>query len=183
MITRDKKDAIIADLKDKIENARAVFLTNLIGVPSNDANEIRKQVRESKGAVVITRNTLLERAAKGTTAEALFTGLKGPNAAAFAFEDAPGVAKALYEAGKEMEVVTLTKGLLNGKELDSSELQALAKLPTKDVMLATVLATMNAPIGSFVRVLDAIRTQKEESGEAPAAQADAAETATETTEE
>lgn len=182
MITREKKDAIIADLKEKIENSRAVFLTNLIGVPSNDANELRKKVRDSKGAVVITRNTLLERASKGTSAEGLFTGLKGPNAAAFAFEDAPGVAKALYEAGKEMEVVTLEKGILGDKELDSGELQALAKLPSKEVMLATVLATMNAPIGSFVRVLDAIRTQKADGAEAPAAEA-AAEEAPATTEE
>lgn len=177
MITRDKKDAIIADLKEKIENSRAVFLTNLIGVGSNDANEIRKKIRDSKGSVVITRNTLLERASKGTDAEGLFTGLKGPNAAAFAFEDAPGVAKALYEAGKEIEVITLTKGLLGGKELDKGELEALAKLPSKDVMLATVLATMNAPIGSFVRLLDAIKRQKEEGGEAPAPEAAVAEAA------
>lgn len=169
MITREKKNAIVADLKDKITNARAVFLTNLIGVDSNGANEIRKKVRDNQGSVVITRNTLLELASKGTPAEGLFTGLKGPNAAAFAFEDAPGVAKVLYDAGKEQEVITLEKGILGDKELDKGELEALAKLPSKDVMLATVLATMNAPIGSFVRVLDAIKNQKDEGGAPEAA--------------
>lgn len=172
MITREKKDAIIGDLNEKISNAKAVFLTNLIGTESNSANEIRKEIRDAKGALVITRNSLIERAAKGTPAENMLNGLKGPNAVAFAFEDAPAVAKALYEAGKELEVVTLTKGILGGKELEKAELEALAKLPSKDVMLATVLATMNAPISSFVRVMDEIRRQKEEGGEAsPAAEA------------
>ena len=52
-----------------MSGAKAVFLTNLIGVESNEANEIRKQVRDSQGTIVITRNTLFERAAKGTPAE------------------------------------------------------------------------------------------------------------------
>ncbi|MCY4643762.1 MAG: 50S ribosomal protein L10 [Bacteriovoracales bacterium] len=163
MLSLDEKKAIVGGVKEKIDKARAVFLTNLIGVPSNRANEIRKAVREAKGAVIITRNTLFERAAQGTSAEEMLKGLKGPNAIALAFEDAPAVAKAIYEAGKDNEVITLKKGILNGQSLEESDLVALAKLPSRQVMLATVLATMQAPISSFVRTLDAIRVEKEKS--------------------
>lgn len=173
MLTRETKEALVKDLTEKVNGAKAVFLTNLIGVESNEANEIRKQVRDSQGTIVITRNTLFERAAKGTPAEEMLTGLKGTNALAIAFEDAPSVAKALYEAGKENELVTLEKGILNGKTLEKSELEALAKLPSRDTMLATVLATMNAPVSSFVRVLGEIQRQKESGAEPVAVAADA----------
>ena len=160
MLNREQKEILVGDLREKIDKARAVFLTNLIGVPSNRANEVRKAVRDAKGTVIITRNTLFERAGKGTAAEEILTGLKGTNALAIAFEDAPGVAKALYEAGKEDESITLEHGLLGGKLLEKSELLHLAKLPSRGVMLGTFLATLQAPVGSFVRVLDAIREQK-----------------------
>ena len=103
--------------------------------------------------------------------------LKGPHAVAFAYEDAAAVAKCLKKAGDEHEnVVELKAGLLDGKLLSKEELVQLANLPGKDQMLATLLATFNAPIGAFARVLEAIREQKE-SGAEPAAEA------TETTEE
>ena len=177
---RATKEALVADLRQKIDGAKALFLTNLIGVSSNRANEVRKSIRGAKGVLVITRNTLFERAAEGTEAKEMLGGLKGPNALALAFEDVPAVAKVLYEAGKVDEVITLEKGLLNGQLLIKDQLVNLAKLPSREVILATLLATMQAPIGSFVRVLDAIREQKEQGQGATASTAEAStQTATE----
>ena len=56
MITRQSKDAVIKDLKEKIENSRALFLTNVIGMEANDAVALRKKVRDAKGGIVVTRN-------------------------------------------------------------------------------------------------------------------------------
>lgn len=162
MLTRAEKDVIVNGIRDNIEKSRAMFVTNLIGVPSNEANAVRKKVRESQGTVVITRNTLFSRAAEGTKAESILKGLKGPNAVAFAFEDAPGVAKALYDAGKELELIQLKSGLLGEQVLSVEEVIVLAKLPSRDQMLGTLLATFNAPISAFARVLNAIRENKEE---------------------
>ena len=100
MITRAEKDALIDGLKKDIEASKAIFLTNVIGLSSNDANALRKNVRDAEGKVVVTRNTLYSKAAQGTEAEELLSGLKGTQAVAFAFGDAPGVAKALKEMGK-----------------------------------------------------------------------------------
>ena len=100
------------------------------------------------------------------------TGLKGINAVAFAFEDAPAVAKAIFDANKENDVVTLGAGYLDQKPLTDQEVTALAKLPSREQMLATLLATFNAPVSAFVRTMDSIKRQKEEGG-APAEAAEA----------
>lgn len=162
MLTRSEKDAAIASLRAELQKASAVFLTNLIGVTANDSARVRKAVRTAKGKIVITRNKLIEKAAEGTSAAALLKDLKGPNAVALAYEDgAPGVAKALNDVGSELELITLKAGVLDGKLLSQKDVQALAKLPSRDQMLATLLATFNAPASAFVRVIDAIRTKKE----------------------
>jgi large subunit ribosomal protein L10 len=164
MMTRAEKDVVIKDLKEKIESARALFVTNLIGISANDAVEIRKSVRDAKGAVVVTKNTLFGKAAEGTYAEEILSGLKGTNAVAFAFEDAPGVAKALFEASKELEPITLTAGYLGTDKLTAADVQALAKLPSRDEMLGTLLATFNAPVSAFARLMNSMKDEVEKQG-------------------
>lgn len=140
MLSRSDKETIVEGLKSNIEKAKAVFLTNLIGVEANEAVQIRKDVRQANGSIVVTRNTLFARAAAGTDCEKLLSELKGPHAVAFAFEDAVGVAKSLKEASKEHEIVKLKGGVLEGKELTLPEIMALADLPSLDQMLGTLLA-------------------------------------------
>lgn len=164
MMTRAEKDVVIKDLREKIESANGLFLTNMIGITSNDAVSIRKNIRESKGTVVVTRNTLFGKASEGTYAEELLKDLKGTNAVAFAFEDAPGVAKAIYEASKELEHVTIKDGFLMQKPLPAAEVEALAKLPSRDEMLGTLLATFNAPVSAFARLMNAMKDELETQG-------------------
>ncbi|TNE95859.1 MAG: 50S ribosomal protein L10 [Deltaproteobacteria bacterium] len=186
MLNRADKEALVDGLKKDIEGARAVFLTNLIGIPSNDSVGIRKQIREAAGKVVVTRNTLFTRAAVGTYAEKLLAELKGPHALAFAFEDAPAVAKALKKAAEDFDVVEFKGGFLNGEELSIADIKALADLPSRDEMLGTLLATMNAPVSAFARLMNQLK-EKVEAGESitPGAGAPAAaeEAVAETTEE
>lgn len=172
MLTRAEKDVIISGLKQKITDANAIFLTNVIGLPSNDATALRKSIRDAEGTLVVTRNTLFSQAAAGTDAEGLLSGLKGTQAVAFAFGDSPAVAKALKECGKAFDLVELRGGLLNGKSLSAAEVNQIADLPTRDEMLGTLLATFNAPISAFARVLNAIKESKEAGGEAVAAATD-----------
>jgi large subunit ribosomal protein L10 len=101
MLNREDKEKIISNIKQDIEKSQAVFLTNLIGIPSNNACAIRKGVRDAGGKVVITKNSLFGRAGAGTKCEKLFSDLKGANAVAFAFNDAAAVAKVLKDAGSE----------------------------------------------------------------------------------
>lgn len=176
MLNRADKEALVDGLKKDIEGARALFLTNLIGIPSNDSVQVRKEIREAQGKVVVTRNTLFTRAAAGTYAEKLLAELKGPHALAFAFEDAPAVAKALKTAGKEFDVIELKGGFLNGEELSVNQINELADLPSRDEMLGTLLATMNAPVSAFARLMNQLK-DKAEAGESVTAEATATEEA------
>lgn len=162
MITRAEKQSVIDGLKVDLEKAEALFLTNLIGVKSNDAVAVRKAVRDVGGKIIITRNTLFQKAAEGLFCEKMLTDLKGTNALAIAFEDPAAVAKALKDAGKENELIDLKAGYLGEQELSAGEVKELANLPSRDQMLGTVLATFMAPISAFARVLYAIGEQKED---------------------
>jgi large subunit ribosomal protein L10 len=164
MLNRADKDAIIKDLREDINNAGAFFVTNLIGIKSVDAVAIRKQVRDAGGKLVVTRNTLFAKAAVGTKAEKLLGSLKGPHAVAFAFGEAPAVAKCLKEAGKTHELVDLKSGFFGDEELSVAKIKMLADLPSREEMLGTLLATFNAPISALARVLNAIREEKEKGG-------------------
>ncbi len=164
MLNRAGKDTIIAGLKKDIEEARAIFLTNLIGVGSNDAVEVRKKIREAQGKIVVTRNTLFRKAAEGTYAENLFSDLKGPHALAIAFEDAPAVAKVLKKTGKDFDVVGLKGGFLNKEELSLAQVKELADLPSREEMLGTLLATFMAPISAFARLTNTIKDECESQG-------------------
>jgi large subunit ribosomal protein L10 len=164
MLTRTQKEAIIADLKKDIGAAKAIFLTNLIGVSSNSAVAIRKNVRDANGKVVVTRNTLFAKATQGTDAEKLFADLKGPHAVAFAFDDAAAVAKCIKNAGAEFELVQFKGGFFDGKILAPAELKVLADLPSRNEMLGTLLATFNAPVSAFARVINAIKDKVESEG-------------------
>jgi large subunit ribosomal protein L10 len=162
MMTRAEKDAVVSSIREQIEKSQAVFLTNLVGIPSVDSVRIRKNVREAKGHMVITRNTLFARAAKGTYAEGLLADLKGNSCVAFAYEDAAAVAKIVNDASGEFEnIVTIRGGQLGTQKLSKADVVALAKLPSRPQMLGTLLATFNAPISAFARVLFAIQEQKE----------------------
>lgn len=171
MMTRAEKDVVVSSIREKIEKSQAVFLTNLVGIPSVDAVRIRKNVREANGHMVVTRNTLFARAAQGTAAEGLLKDLKGTSCVAFAYEDAAAVAKIVNDASGEFEnIVTIKGGILGSQALSKAEVIALAKLPSRDQMLGTLLATFNAPVSAFARVLFAIQEQKEKGGAAaPAA--------------
>lgn len=176
MMTRAEKDVVVSSIKEKIEKAQAVFLTNLVGIPSVDSVRIRKSVREANGHMVVTRNTLFARAAAGTYAEGLLKDLKGTSCVAFAYEDAAAVAKIVNDASGEFtDIVTIRGGMLGSQALTKAEVIALAKLPSRDQMLGTLLATFNAPVSAFARVLFAIQEQK--GGGAEAAPAAATENA------
>jgi large subunit ribosomal protein L10 len=161
MLTREDKGKIISNIRDNLNKSNAVFVTNLIGMPSNDSVKLRKEIRDVDGTVLVARNTLLKKAAEGTKYEKLVSNLQGPTALACSFNDAASVAKILFDSSKTFDVIKFRSGLLGDRDLTSSEIESLAKLPSSKQMLATLLATFNAPISAFVRCLDAIGKTKE----------------------
>jgi len=172
-LNRENKQQLINELHEKLKNAKAVFLADFRGMSVSQATSLRNDLRKADVEYRVVKNTLLEMASKGTDKESLSPHYAGPTAIAFSYDDPVAAAKVLAKAAKEQQATfKLKAAVLTGKPITVSEIQALADLPSREVLIAKLLGTMNAPIanfvgtlaavpGSFVRVLEAIRAQKQ----------------------
>ncbi|MGA7829137.1 MAG: 50S ribosomal protein L10 [Geobacteraceae bacterium] len=172
-MNRENKQQIITEFHEKLKNAKAVFLADFRGMNVTQATKLRDDLRNASVEYKVVKNTLLELASKGTDKETLISHYAGPTAIALSYDDPVEAAKVLTRCAKEQQATfKLKAAVLSGKPISVSEIQALAELPSREVLIAKMLGTMNAPItnfvgtlaavpGSFVRALDAIRAKKE----------------------
>ncbi len=155
-LTRSQKEALVKELNEKFDKAVSVTLVHFPGLNVSEVNELRAKLREAQGEMKVCKNTLLRLAVKGTDGEALLDHFTGPNACVFAYEDPVQVAKVLVEFAKEHEALKLRKGVLNGKLMEPESLEALSKLPSREILLGQLLSVLVAPATNFVQVLSGI---------------------------
>jgi large subunit ribosomal protein L10 len=160
-------------MHEKLQRAQAVFLADFRGMNVEQATKLRNDLRQANVEYKVVKNTLLDLASKDTDKEALSIHFTGPTAVAISYDDPVAAAKVLSKYAKEQQnVFKLKAGILSGKTITISDIQALADLPSREVLIAKLLGSMNAPAsnfvgvlaavpGSFVRALNAIRIQKE----------------------
>ena len=172
-MNKESKQQIVTELHEKLQQAKAVFLADFRGMSVEQATNLRNELRKAEVEYKVVKNTLLELASKDTDADALNSHYAGPTAIALTYTDPVAAAKVLSKFAKEQQnTFKLKAGVLSGKTITVPDIQALADLPSREVLLAKLLGSLNAPAsnfvgllaaipGSFVRVLDAIRTQKE----------------------
>jgi len=164
MLNRSQKEEIVKEVNALLTSSKAVFITNVVGMPSVESVKLRADIRSLKGQVVVTKNTLFKLAAEKTAAEDLLKNLSGPHALVFANEsgDPAAIAKALNTAIDAHPCISFKGGILDGKIISGQEVKQLAGLPSRDQMLGTLLATFMAPVSAFARVLHAVKEQKEQ---------------------
>jgi len=172
-LNRNGKQEIVNELHEKLARAKAAFLADFRGLNVEKATELRNELRKAAVEYKVVKNTLLELASKGTDKESLVQHYAGPTAIALSYDDPVAAAKVLSKFAKEQAAVfKLKAGVLTGKPMTVADIQALADLPSREVLIAKMLGSMQAPVsnfvgvlaavpGSFVRALDAIRAQKE----------------------
>jgi len=171
-VNKQSKEAVVAEFSGKLTEAKAAFLADYRGLTVEQANDLRRKLRAAGVEYRVVKNTLLRLAAKDTPAACMDDYLVGPTAIALAADDPVAPAKALVEFAKGSKVFELKAGMLDGKLLTVEDIQALSDLPSREQLLAQMLATFNAPatnlVGvfaavprSFVQVLAAIKDQKE----------------------
>ena len=160
MITRADKAQEIAVLSEKFGRAKAAFLVDFKGMTVEQVTSLRKKLVPFECEMKVVRNTLAIRALIDHPASesAIKSSFVGNNAVVFAFGEAPASAKALTDFAKEVEQFQVKAGVMDGQALDLKRIQALANLPTKDVLRAMFLGTLQAPMSKFVRTLNAVPT-------------------------
>ena len=171
-MNRDNKQELVTGMHERLTRAKAVFLADFRGMSVDKATTLRNELRGALVEYKVFKNTLLDRAAQGTDMECLSPYLSGPTAIAISYDDPVSAAKVLSKFAKDPQGKFVLKvGVLSGKLLDVKQIQALAELPSREVLLAKMLGSMQAPAtnfvgvlaalpGSLVRALDAIRAQK-----------------------
>ncbi len=158
-MNRAEKQVLIDELTEKLSRSQAAFLTDYRGLNVARITELRNLLREKETEYRVVKNTLARIAARQSGNEELAEYLNGPMAVALVYGDPAAAAKTLVGFAKEEAALEICGGVLDGGYLDADGLKRLAELPTKDVMRAMLLGTMNAVPGGFVNVLSGVIRQ------------------------
>lgn len=153
----EMKKAVVAEIKEKLVNAKSVVLIDYRGLTVAEVTELRNQCRKAGVEYAVLKNTMVNLAAKEAGIEGLEGFLKGPTAVAFGMEDAVAPAKVLTEFIKKTKKTEVKCGLLDGQILDAAGVEALAAIPSREVLIAKIMGSMMSAVSKFVYVVEAIR--------------------------
>ena len=185
----EKKQAQVAALAERIKGSIAGVIVDYKGINVEDDTKLRKELREAGVEYTVVKITLLKRAAEAAGLDGIDPVLEGTTAIATSDDDYVASARILQKYADGHDNFSLKSGYLDGEVIDLTKLQSLAKLPSREVLLATVCSVFNAPIAAFARGVQAIvdkggveactkaEEAAEETAEAPAEEAPATETA------
>jgi large subunit ribosomal protein L10 len=188
-MNREQKAAAIEEVAGQIQESEAVFAVDYRGISVPQAAELRTRLTEAGARFRVVKNTLTERAVDQAGVDGLKEVLQGPTAFTFVLADGGDVAlaaKALATFRREHDVLAFKGGVMNGDVLTVDQLEALSKLPARDVLHGQLVAMIASPITGLVRGLNAlisglaiqlgqIRDQGLVGGDAPAEEASAEE--------
>ena len=152
-ISKKHKEELVDQYADWIDSSQAVVLVEYLGLTMKDIDDLRGKLRKVGGEFHIVKNTLGRIAFDKTGLEYPENYLLGSTAIAFAFEDAPALAKAMSEYASESDFIKIKGGYLDGNLIDTNAIKALADLPPLPVMRAQLLGTIMAPASKLARIL------------------------------
>lgn len=151
---KPKKIEIVDKLKEKISASKSVVLTDYMGLNVAEITELRSNLYDDDVDYMVCKNTLAKRAFNELDINELDDYLKGPTAIAFSYSDPVAPARIIVDFAEENEKISLKSGIVEGKHVENDKLEELAKLPSKEELLAMLLRAMKAPINGVVNVLN-----------------------------
>ncbi len=171
----EEKKAIVAALTERLNNSVTGVLVSYKGISVADDTALRKELREAGVQYTVVKNTLLSRACEEANLTGLQGTLEGTTALATSDDDYAAAARILNNYAKKSKTFELKGGFLDGEVVDMATIERIAKLPTREILLANVLGAFQAPIASFARAVQAIVDKGgveacEKAEEAPAAE-------------
>ncbi len=180
---RPEKVQAVAEIKERLEGAQAVFLAEYAGLSVKDQQVLRRELRANGAEFKVVKMTLARRAADDLEIETLDELLLGPTGLAFADGDPVGAAKVLKDFAKSHDVFVIKGGLLGLEFLTPEKISELADIEPREVLLAKLAGAMKAPMANMAGLLAALPRntasvlsqllEKKESAEPAAASSDA----------
>ncbi len=171
-MNRREKERVVSELHEKLQNIRAVIFTDYRGLNVEEITRLRRQLQEASVEYRVVKNTLMRIASKETSLEGLQDLLVGPTAMAVSNDDPLAPARILSEFSKETPMLEIRGGLIEGRVVGPREIEGMAKLPGREVLLGNLLRllvggqfrlvyALSDHIRRLIRVLEAIRINRE----------------------
>ena len=158
----EQKQVVIDEIKEKFEKAQSAVVIDYMGITVEEADAMRRKLREANVDYTVYKNTLAKRAIQGTDFEPLAEVLEGPSAFAFSYEDATAPARVLNDAIKEFKEMEFKGGFVEGEYYDKDAIVQVASIPSRDVLISKFMGSIQSPIANFARVVSQIAENKEE---------------------
>ena len=149
-----QKAEIVQEIQDKVAKSQIGILTDFKGLKVEDMTRLRRQLQEASAELRVVKNTLLRRAAADDSPMApLLSHSTGPNALTLGYADPVAVTKVLIKFAQERPQLKIKVGALGGQALTPKDLEALCKLPAREVLLAQLLGVLQGVPTALVTVL------------------------------
>jgi|TARA_X000000950_G_scaffold126688_1_gene158399 large subunit ribosomal protein L10 len=152
----EDKKVIVAEVNEAAGNALSAVVADYRGMEVGALTEMREKARNGKIYLRVVRNTLAKRAVAGTEFECLTDALVGPSLIGFSLEEPSAAAKLFKDIAKDNDKLEIRALAIGGQLLDASQVDAVAKLPTKDEAIAMLMSVMTAPVAKFVRTMNEV---------------------------
>lgn len=156
------KQPIVTEIAELLNGAQTAVVVDYRGLTVAQDTELRKQLREAGITYKVYKNTMIRRAAEGTAFAALDPHLEGPTAIAVSKTDATAPARILAEFAKKADKLEIKGGIVEDTYYDAKGMQAIATIPSREVLLGRLLGSMQSPITNFARVLNQIAEKNAE---------------------
>ena len=156
------KQVIIDEIKEKLDGAQSAVVVDYMGISVAQADAMRKKLREANVDYTVYKNTLLKRAIEGSEFAGLADVLEGPSAIAISKDDATAPARVLNEIIKDYKKMEFKAGVVEGNLFDKDGIQTIADIPSRDVLIAKFMGSVQSPISKAVRTFQAIADAKQE---------------------
>ena len=162
-----QKQAIVADLAEQIKNSTAGVIVNYQGITVDSDTAMRKELREAGVKYVVMKNTMTGRACDLVGYGELKQHLNGMTAIAISNDDPIAAAKVLKSYADKIESFNILGGYVDGSVIDAATVGELADIPSKEILIAKLLGSIQSPLYKFAYAIKAI-CDKENGEEAPA---------------
>ncbi|HEY8966109.1 MAG TPA: 50S ribosomal protein L10 [Candidatus Methylacidiphilales bacterium] len=156
---RAEKKFIVDEIKGRVEGAPYLIVTDYTGLKVAQFSDLRKRLREAGSQVRVVKNTFLARVLKDAGLPEIDSALKGQTAIVFGDKDVAAAAKLLKNFTAEFKLPTIKVGILDKAVLDQKQVLALADLPSREVLQATLLGLIQTPAQQLVRILNTPASQ------------------------
>lgn len=160
------KQVIIDEIKEKLSRAKSAVVIDYMGITVEQADAMRKSLREADVDYTVYKNTLMKRAIEGTEFEQLGEVLEGPSAFAFSYDDVTAPARVLNKSIKEFDKMAFKAAVVEGEYYDAEGVKALANIPGREELIAKFMGSIQSPVSKAVRTFAAIRDAKAEEADA-----------------